>query len=51
MTYVELSTEPRFIDRYVASLFLPLTDEPLFPSVIEETSDAISISTDQSNRQ
>jgi len=33
MTYVELSMEPRFMDRYVASLFLPHTDETLFPSV------------------
>jgi len=35
MTYVELSMEPRFMDSYVASLFLPHTDETLFPSVAE----------------
>ena len=36
MTYVELSAEPLFMDRYVASLFLPHTDETLFPSVVAE---------------
>ena len=34
MTYVELSAELLFMDRYVASLFLPHTDETLFPSVV-----------------
>jgi len=38
MTYVELSMEPQFMDRYVASLFLPHTDETLFPSVTERIS-------------
>ena len=51
MTYVELSMEPRFMDRYVASLFLPHTDETLFPSVIEEVSEATLISEDQPNIQ
>jgi len=36
MTYVELSAEPLFMDRYVASLFLPHTDETLFPSIVAE---------------
>ena len=33
MSYFELSTDPDFMDRYVASLFLPHTDTTLFPSV------------------
>ena len=36
MTYVELSAEPLFMERYVASLFLPHTDETLFPSIVPE---------------
>jgi len=33
MTYVDLSTEPEFMNNYTASLFLPHTDINLFPSV------------------
>ncbi len=33
MSYFELSADPDFMDRYVASLFLPHTDASLFPSV------------------
>ncbi len=33
MTYVDLSTEPEFMNNYTASLFLPHTDISLFPSV------------------
>ncbi len=33
MSYFELSADPDFMDRYVASLFLPHTDAALFPSV------------------
>jgi uncharacterized 2Fe-2S/4Fe-4S cluster protein (DUF4445 family) len=33
MTNMELSENPRFMDHYVASLFLPHTDMNLFPSV------------------
>jgi uncharacterized 2Fe-2S/4Fe-4S cluster protein (DUF4445 family) len=33
MTYFELSVDPRFYDEFVAALFLPHTDENLFPSV------------------
>ncbi len=33
MTYFELSVNPSFMDRFVASLFLPHTDITLFPSV------------------
>ena len=51
MTYVELSVEPRFTDRYVESLFLPHTDETISPSVIEQVSDATLIGVDQSNVQ
>jgi uncharacterized 2Fe-2S/4Fe-4S cluster protein (DUF4445 family) len=37
VTYIELSAEPRFMDRYVASLFLPHTDVSLFPSVMRNS--------------
>jgi len=37
MTNFELSENPAFMDRYVASLFLPHTDERLFPSVFRRT--------------
>ncbi|HID95665.1 MAG TPA: DUF4445 domain-containing protein [Candidatus Latescibacteria bacterium] len=33
MTYIELSTDPSFMEQYVASLFLPHTNIDLFPSV------------------
>ncbi|MGX8705080.1 MAG: corrinoid activation/regeneration protein AcsV [bacterium] len=33
MTYVELSTEPGYMDAFVAACFLPHTDANLFPSV------------------
>lgn len=33
MTYIELSTEPGYMDAFVASCFLPHTDASLFPSV------------------
>ncbi|MCL5292593.1 MAG: ASKHA domain-containing protein [Actinobacteria bacterium] len=33
MTYLELSTDASFMDRYVAALFLPHTDMEAFPSV------------------
>ncbi|MFN3921140.1 MAG: ASKHA domain-containing protein [Caldimicrobium sp.] len=33
MTHVELSNHPRYMDYYMAALFLPHTDENLFPSV------------------
>jgi len=36
MTYIELSVEAQFMDRYVASLFLPHTDASLFPTVMKE---------------
>lgn len=32
MTYVELSTNPRYMDNFVAACFLPHTDIALFPS-------------------
>jgi uncharacterized 2Fe-2S/4Fe-4S cluster protein (DUF4445 family) len=32
MTYVELSTNPGYMDEFVAACFLPHTDETLFPS-------------------
>ncbi len=33
MTYVELSTDPGYMDQYTAALFLPHTDPARFPSV------------------
>jgi len=33
MTYIDLSTNPEFMNNYTASLFLPHTDIDLFPSV------------------
>ena len=35
MTYLELSTNPGFMDNYVSALFLPHTDQNLFPSVLQ----------------
>jgi uncharacterized 2Fe-2S/4Fe-4S cluster protein (DUF4445 family) len=34
MTYIDLSSEPRYMDMYTAALFLPHTDASLFPSLI-----------------
>ena len=33
MTYLELSTEPGYMDAFIAACFLPHTDAQLFPSV------------------
>lgn len=33
MTYLELSSDPAYMDQYMAALFLPHTDPSLFPSV------------------
>jgi uncharacterized 2Fe-2S/4Fe-4S cluster protein (DUF4445 family) len=33
MTYIELNAEPKYMNEYTASLFLPHTDMRLFPSV------------------
>ncbi len=33
MTYIDLSTNPDFINNYTASLFLPHTNIELFPSI------------------
>ncbi|HBG27120.1 MAG: hypothetical protein A2Y10_18710 [Planctomycetes bacterium GWF2_41_51] len=33
MTYIDLSTEPSYMDQYTAAMFLPHTDSKLFPSV------------------
>lgn len=33
MTYIELNTEPRYMNEFTGSLFLPHTDMDLFPSV------------------
>lgn len=36
MTYMELSTNPRYMDEFVAACFLPHTDAALFPSAVQE---------------
>lgn len=36
MTYLDLSTNPRFMDGYVSALFLPHTNAELFPSVMAQ---------------
>lgn len=36
MTYMELSTDPGYMDEFVAACFLPHTDTSLFPSVVQE---------------
>jgi hypothetical protein len=33
MTYLELSADNRFMDAFTSALFIPHTDESLFPSV------------------
>ena len=33
MTYVDLSSDPRYMDSYVKAMFLPHTDLERFPSV------------------
>jgi len=34
MTYMELSTDPSYMDQYTGALFIPHTDPKLFPSVM-----------------
>ncbi len=36
MTYMELSTEPGYMDEFVAACFIPHTDTSIFPSVKQE---------------
>ena len=36
MTYMELSTNPRYMDEFVAACFLPHTNRELFPSSVQE---------------
>jgi len=36
MTYVDLSSDPRYMDSYVQAMFLPHTDGSLFPTVARE---------------
>jgi len=33
MTYVELSSEPGYMDEFISACFLPHTNSGLFPSV------------------
>ena len=39
MTYMELSTNPHYMEEFVAACFLPHTDASLFPSVAEARKD------------
>ena len=36
MTYMELSTNPRYMDEFGAACFLPHTNRELFPSSVQE---------------
>ncbi|MBQ5748923.1 MAG: DUF4445 domain-containing protein [Oscillospiraceae bacterium] len=36
MTYLELSTHPGYMDKFVAACFLPHTDTSMFPSSVQE---------------
>ena len=36
MTYLELSTEPKYMEEFVAARFLPHTNKELFPSSVQE---------------
>ena len=36
MTYLELSTEPKYTEEFVAACFLPHTNKELFPSSVQE---------------
>ena len=36
MTYLELSTEPKYMEEFVAACFLPHTNKELFPSSVQE---------------
>ena len=36
MTYLDLSSHPKYMDHYTGALFLPHTDLSKFPSVVEE---------------
>jgi len=40
MTYVDLSSDPRYMDSYLGALFLPHTDMALFPSVSRRLAEA-----------
>ncbi|NOZ26447.1 MAG: DUF4445 domain-containing protein [Chloroflexi bacterium] len=42
LTYVELSADNRFYERFTSALFLPHTDISLFPSVAETLADRVS---------
>jgi uncharacterized 2Fe-2S/4Fe-4S cluster protein (DUF4445 family) len=37
MTYFELSVNPKFMDEFIAAMFLPHTNLDLFPSVTTKT--------------
>jgi hypothetical protein len=36
MTYIELSADNSFYDSFTSALFLPHTDQRMFPSVVKE---------------
>ncbi len=37
MTYIELNTDSHYMDQYMGAMFLPHTNEKLFPSVTKKT--------------
>jgi uncharacterized 2Fe-2S/4Fe-4S cluster protein (DUF4445 family) len=44
MTYIDLSSEPGYMDSYMSAIFLPHTDIGLFPSVARRLADRSKIS-------
>jgi len=40
MTYLELSTNPKFMDQYVSALFFPHTHQQEFPTVMARLAEA-----------
>ncbi|MHB1457778.1 MAG: ASKHA domain-containing protein [Armatimonadota bacterium] len=36
MTYIDLSSDPKYMDSYLAAMFLPHTDMNLFPTVVKQ---------------
>ncbi len=40
MTYVDLSSDPRYMDSYLGALFLPHTDMRQFPTVVKRLAEA-----------
>ena len=39
MTYMELSTDPSYMEQFTGALFLPHTNEELFPNIRRAVND------------